>query len=222
MLNRGAISSKIGSMYMYEADHTIELDDADTYQAVTGFLEGSVIEGFTFLASATGVITDTENNGGVLRCTDAAHGLTTGQYVTLHGMGDSDHDSDTRVTVISASVFDCDDIAYNSADDTGKWTRGSSLTVNTGGAGNYQLSYSASVRAEDNGKRFKIELVKNTSHLDESATWRKIANGNDVGNLASGCTEYLADGDVIWVQVKNTDDASDLIYDYANVNIFRV
>ncbi|MCP4568557.1 MAG: hypothetical protein GY841_13350, partial [FCB group bacterium] len=167
-------------------------------------------------------ITDTDDNGGVLQCTDVAHGLTTGQYITLHGMADAAHDGETRVTVVSVDVFDCDDIAHNSDSDTGNWSRGSSLTVDSGGAGNYHISYSASVRAGDNGKRFKLEIVKNTTHLDEFATWRKIANGNDVGNLAASGIVTLVEGDTIWAHTKNTDDDADLIIDYANVNAVRI
>jgi len=215
-------ASKAAGMYMYEANQTIALDVVDTYQAVIGFSEAAVNTGFTYLASATGAITNTEDNGGVLRCTDAGHGLTTGQYIAVHGMGDTAHDGQTRVTAISVDVFDCDDIAYSSDSDTGNWSRGSSLTVDSGGAGNYRLAFSASMRAETNNNVFKVELFKNATGLDEFAILRKISTGADVGNAASSGLVALSEGDTIWMAVENTTDATDIILDYANVNAVRI
>jgi hypothetical protein len=68
-------------------------------------------------------VTDTADNGGQLQCTSVAHGLATGDTVVLSDMGDSAHDGSTVVTVDDANTFTCDDIAYNSDDDTGTWTK---------------------------------------------------------------------------------------------------
>lgn len=212
----------LGSMYMYEATKTITINATDEYHGVEGFGAGTQISGTTFLASANGVITSTANNGGVLRCTDAGHGLTTGQYIALNGMGDALHVGTTRVTVIDASTFDCDDIAYNSAADTGFWQRGSSISIDSGFGGTYVITFSMSILSVANNKNYKFEMVKNTTDLDEFAAERKIAIQNDLGNMGASGIVSLAAGDVIWQKVENRTDSSNLVIEHANVHMFKL
>lgn len=213
---------KIGSMFMYEATEEIVIDTVGEYQAVTGFSVGENNTGFTFLESATGVITDTETSGGLLRCTDVGHGLSTGQYISLHGMGDVVHSDHTRVTVITEDVFDCDNISYNSDDDTGNWTRGSSLTVDAGGDGFYTPRFGGSIFCDGSNKNYRIELAKNLVHLDEFVAERKISIQNDLGQIANGGPVYLVVGDVVWMQVKGTTDNTDITFEHANVSLTRI
>lgn len=210
------------TMYLYDATLTLTIDAVDQYHAVQGLLEGSDVEGLTYLASSSGAITDTEDNSGTLRCTDVGHGLTTGQYVTLHGMGDAAHAGTTGVTVISADVFDCDDIAYNSIDDTGNWSRGSSLTVDNYHQGVYHIIYSASLLSAANNKNFKVEVCVNTTDQDEYASEEKLTLTTDIQNLGSGGIVHLSVGDVVWLKAKGTTDDTNLIIEHANVALTRV
>jgi hypothetical protein len=209
-------------MFAYEASELITIDAANQYQGVTGLAEGTCDGAASFLASATGAITDTANNGGTLRCTDVGHGLTTGQYIALHGMGDAAHVGVTGVTVIDVDTFDCDDITYNSASDTGNWSRGSSMTVVSGAGGTYMLTFSASVTSAGTLKNYKFELVKNTTSLDEFAAESKVAVGGDLEPITCGGAVHLTAGDVIWLQVMGTTDASNLTIEHANVHMVRV
>lgn len=212
----------VGSMYIYDSTIAIVINVVDEYHGVKGFSVGAANNGFTFLASATGSITNTADNGsGKLRCTDVAHGLLTGQYITLTGMGDTAHNRVTRVTKIDADTFDCDDISFNSGADTGTWDRGSSLTVNTDQAGTYHVSFSCSVSSAGNNKNYKFECYKNTTPLDEFAAERMIAVLNDLGNLASSGTVALVAGDVLWLAVANTTDATNLTVKHASLNALR-
>jgi hypothetical protein len=210
------------SLFAYEASQLITIDGVNQYHAVIGLSEGSCNGGVTYTASATGSITDTEDNSGTLRCTDVGHGLTTGQYVTLTGMGDAAHAGITAVTVISVDVFDCDDIAYNSIDDTGTWSRGSSMTVNTGRGGMYLLTYSSSLLSAGINKNYRFELYKNTSPLDEFASERKIAVASDLGVIGASGLRILTGGDVVWMATKCTTDDSNLTIEHANVHIVRL
>jgi hypothetical protein len=209
-------------MYAYEASQLITIDAVNQYHAIIGLSAGSCNGGITFLASSTGSITDTEDNSGILRCTDVGHGLTTGQYVTLTGMGDAAHVGATAVTVITVDVFDCDDIAYNSIDDTGTWARGSSMTIDTGKGGTYMMTYAASVLSAGINKNYRLELIKNVTPMDEFATEHKIAVASDLVSLGSSGIACLQGGDTIWMQVKNTTDDSNLTVEHANVHISRI
>jgi len=206
------------SMYMYEATELITINTADVYHAVTGFTAGSVNSAATFLESATGSITDTEDNSTVLRCTDVAHGLTTGQYITLNGMGDVAHNGITRVTVISEDVFDADDITYNSDDDTGSWQRGSSLTIKDGFGGAFSGGFSLSATAAVANKDFKFEIYGGTTAFDEFAVEAVFPN-NTINNVGSGGIGNLPSGTVMWMAVKNASDTANITIKHANLNM---
>ncbi len=212
----------IGCMVMYDATALQTIDAVDQYHGVLGFSEGAHSEGFTFLASDTGAITDTENNGGVLRCTDVAHGLTTGQYITVTGMGDALHVGSTGVTVITVDVFDCDDIAYNSINDVGNWQRGSSLTVQDGFEGTYVFGFSCSWSSAAVLKNYKFEPVVNNVDSDEIVFESKIGTANDLASSGAGGHEMLAARDVIWLQMKGTTDNTNATLRQANFHITLV
>jgi hypothetical protein len=207
-----------GSMYIYEATQAIPIYTTSVYHAVIGLSEGAMNGHFTFTASAVGEIADTADNGGVLRCTDVAHGLTTGQYITLNGMGDVAHNGVTGVTVIDENTFDCDDIAYNSIDDTGYWQRGSSLTVASGNGGEYSIAYRICGKVGTASKDFKGEVYVNTTPQDEFAD-EKLFNNTGYNAVGTGGFATLKSGDVIWVAIENTTDATDFEMRHGNLHI---
>ena len=209
-----------GSMYLYEGTQTITINTTDVYHAILGLLEGGANSAFTYQASSVGTITDTADNGGVLRVTDAGHGLTTGDYVTLNGMGDVNHNGVTRVTVIDENTFDCDDIAYNSIEDTGSWQKGANLTVNAGYGGVYSIDYSFSASVAVASKNIRIEPYKNASAIDESACER-LFNNTGYGNSGSGGIVSLTTGDKIWLACRNTTDAQDVIIEHGNIHLSK-
>lgn len=207
------------SMYMYEATELITINTTNVYHAVTGFSAGSVNSAATFTASATGSITDTADNGsGVLRCTDVGHGLTTGQFITLNGMGDAAHNGITEVTVIDADTFDAEDITYNSDNDTGEWQRGSSLTIKSGFGGSFNGGFSVTAAAAAANKNFKFEIYGGTTAFDEFAVEALFPNSN-YNNVGSSGIGNLPAGTVMWMAVKNTTDSGNITVEHANLNM---
>ena len=214
------LSPFYGGMNAYDATALQTINTTAVYHAVIGLSTNSDISGTTFTASTTGAITDTENNGGVLRCTDVEHGLTSGQYVTLNGMGDAAHNGLTVVDVITGDIFDCTNITYNSIDDTGAWQRGSCLTVDSGSDGLYAITWSVSgLSATAANKNFKWEVVKNITDLDEFASERKYAIQDDLGSVSAGGLIHLVATDCIWMQVKNTTDDGNFSIKHASISM---
>jgi hypothetical protein len=220
----GRMPCTYGGMFLYNTPTTVAIDTGQQYHAVGVFATSTEMFGVTFGASGTGAIADTANNGGVLRCTDVGHGLATGDYVCLHGMGDAAHVGTTRVTWVDVDTFDCDDIAYNSIDDTGNWSRGDSLTIDAGSEGIYLISWAASVSSPDAANKiFKLEVCKNTTDLDEFVAEQKIAIQNDLGSLGASGIVTLAAGDKVWLKVKNTEvDTSDISFKHVTLHISRI
>ena len=210
-----------GNMYIYESATVIDINTANVYHALNGFSAGSILAGITHQAGSTGAITDTEDNGGTLRCTDVGHGLSTGAYITQTGMGDAAQNGVTRVTVISVDIYYCDDIAYNSIDDTGTWYQGSYLEVDNGNSGRFVISWSMSAFVAVANKTFKFELVKNTTDLDEFAAERKFGS-TDLGVLAGSGLVDLVEGDRLWMQAKNISDTTNFTIKHANIGIHSI
>jgi hypothetical protein len=212
--------SGVGGMYVYNASQTITINTTNVYHAVIGLLEIAVNGAVTYKVSLVGAITNTADNGGVLRCTDVAHGLDDGDYVTLNGMGDAAHDGVTRITYIDADTFDCDDITYNSAADTGDWQRGTSLTINDGYGGIYDGAFSVTASSAVSNKNFKFEIYKNTTAFDEFA-WERLFGNTGWGVGASGGVGVLEAGDVLWMAVENTTDSQNVVIRHANFHITK-
>lgn len=210
----------IGGVYLYEGSQTITINTVSVYHAVIGLLESSVGGAVTYKVSLVGSITDTANNGGVLRCTDATHGLDDGDYVTLNGMGDALHNGVTRVSVIDGNTFDCDDITYNSINDTGSWQRGTSMKIKDGFGGVYDGAFTVTARSAVASKNFKFEVYANTTAFDEFA-WERLFGNTGYGVGASGGIGLLKTGDVLWMAVENTTDTQDCIIRHANLHITK-
>jgi hypothetical protein len=205
-------------MYLYNSAVEQVISTVDEYHAVVGLLQNSCDVGTTFLSSATGAITDTANNGGVLRCTDAGHGLSTGQYLTVVGMADAAHNGITRVTVIDVDTFDCDNIVYNSDSDTGNWLRGTSITIDDGYQNTVAVDFSASITSVGNLKNYKFEIFKNIVEQNEYVAERKIGTASDLGTVSAGGVVSLVPGDTIWWAVMNTVDAVNYVIKHCNVH----
>ena len=205
-------------MYAYESTDTITINTTNEYHAVIGLSQGAVNGAATFLAGDTGSITDTADNGGVLRCTSAAHGLISGQPVTLNGMGDAAHNGVTVVTVIDENIFDCDDIAYNSDDDTGEWQRGDTLRINEGYGGIYTGGFSLTGSSAVASKDFKVEVYADSTPFDEFAG-EALFNNTGYNQISSGGVGVLQAGQYIWLGIENTTDAQDFVLRHGNLHL---
>lgn len=210
-----------GCLFLYDSSVLQTISAANTYHAVTGMGENSCTEGVTYIDSLVGVVTSTADNGGILRCTDVGHGLDTGNYLTLVGMGNSSHDGVTRVTVVDLDTFDCDDISYSSSGDSGNWRRGSAIVISENYQNRLGLDWSASFTASSNNKNFQIECFKNTTELNEIVAERKVGTGGDLGNASSGGIVDVSSGDVVWFAIKNTTDTTDCTIKHCNLHIHR-
>lgn len=174
----------------------------------------------TLYAGSTGAITDTADNGGVLRVTDVDHGLTTGDCITLVGMGDPVHDGVTSVTVINSSTFDADNITYNSINDTGTWHKGAYIQVNK--RGRYQLNWSFSMASAGNNKVFDFTAFKNCSVIPITTRDRKFGTAGDVGIGHGGGNFVLEKDDKIWFGFRNTTDATNITLSAGTVYLTKI
>jgi len=212
------VSHYHAEMYIYDDATGTTINVADQYHAIQGLFSQGEIANFTFSAgdSGSGNIT-TADGGAAINIADVGHGLVSGDYVQIQS---ANHTGSVEVTRIDDDNFTVP-IAYV-GDETGYWQQGDRLVAGTGAAGTYQFGFSTSLLSDGNGKTYKFELCKNTTHIDESACERKIGTGADVGSMGSCGIVTIAEGDEITLIVKNTADATDLTLKHANLNMHRI
>jgi hypothetical protein len=195
------------------------IDVTDEWHAFSIMTTGLSSDYVTVAQGSTGAITDTANNGGVLRVTDVGHGLSTGDYVTLTGMGDAAHNGITGVTVINSDTFDADDITYNSDDDTGTWNQGSYIQPARRGA--YRIDYAFSASSVGANKNFDFAAFDGVTQVAGTKIRRKFATAGDVGAFAGTGIVFLEKDAVLWFGIYNDTDATNITISEGAFNISK-
>ncbi len=209
-----------GEMFLNGNGTPVTITTKDDPVALEGFSSSHLVD-FTFVASKNGVITDTANNSGTLRITDVAHGLITGDIVTINGLATPAQNGTTVITRITDDAFDCDDITFVTIDETGTWQMGSYLLTPTGGAGTYTALMTNSATPGGTNKTYLIQLcIGNVAQVDAKAE-RKFGAA-DIGAFPVGGFITLADADRIWLSVTNLTDTTDITFKHANLSLHRI
>ena len=181
----------------------------------------SHLKDFTFQVGSNGVITDTADNSGTLRITDASHGLTTGDIVTINGLATAAQNGITQITRIEDNTFDCDDITYVTASETGTWQMGSYLLAPTGAAADYRVLFISSASSASANKTFKAELVILKTIHDDTVTEQRFS-ATDITSLDFGGIITVADADRIWVCITGITDGTNITLKHFNLSINRI
>lgn len=216
-----SIPQVFGDMILNDNGTATVVTDASKVVAIEGWAADH-LNLFTVVASKNGVITGTANNSsGILRITDAAHGLATGDIVTINGLATAAQNAVTVITKIDDNTFDCDDITYVTAAETGTWDMGSYLLVPVGGTGTYMVMFHASATAAGTGKTFLVQLYINTASQDDLKTERKYA-ASDIGAIGFMGIPPLVAGDRVWLAIVNLTDGTDITLKHGNLAIYRL
>ena len=211
--------SNYAEMYIY--DNTIvdtAINVADQYHFIQGLFSQDHILGWTFTAGSIGAGNITTADGGAaINMADVGHGLISGNIVNIQS---ANHEGTAIVTYVDDDNFTVP-IAFV-GNEAGFWQQGDRLVAGSLAAGVYRFNFSTSLLSAGNLKTYKFELTTNTTHIDESASERKIGTGADIGSMGSSGILTAAVGDEIALQVKNTGDTTNLTLVHANVSLNRV
>lgn len=205
-------------MYEYENTNLTSIGTTLVYHAVNHFVTG-LVSGFTFVNGIEGSGNITDYGGtvpGAVLLTDTAHGLTTGDIVTIHSS--TSYNGTKTITKVTNDTFYF--IATYISDQSADWAMGSYLRCSTGSDGIYFISFSLTSFAAVANKVFKFELNKNTTKLDNTAVSRSYSS-TDYGSTAGGGLVSLVEGDRVWLSVLNNTDATDITIRHANVRITK-
>ena len=197
--------------------------EEDVYQAIicADFALGNA-NGFTLVPGITGPITSfaTSDGGTKTIIEDAAHGMTTGDYITI--VGTTNYDGKYQITEGADAGHFVITAAYvaEAGGGTCNWQRGAGLKAGVGSAGVYKVTFNASCSSVG-ADIYKLEANKNVTELDNIVSTRKFPVA-DLGGLYAHGMVTIADGDVIWLAVMNTSGADDLTIVSSNLSLVRL
>lgn len=179
------------------------------------------LKDFTFQGGSNGVITNTADNSTVLRITDASHGLVTGDIVTINGLATASQNAMTKITRIDDNTFDCDDITFATASETGTWQMGSYLLVPAGGAGDYRVMFTATATAASANKTYTAQLVVGITLDDPMISEVRLAS-TDVSMMGFGGIHTLAVADRVWICLNGLTDGTNITLKHFNLSLNRI
>lgn len=209
-------------MYQLENGVATTISVADVFHPIRNFVTGAV-SGWTFIAGGAGTITDTETSGGLLRCTDPAHGLSTGDCITLVGMGTAAHNGHTLVTIDGDGAFICDNISWAADNDTGSWIQGAALIAGASAAGMYSLAWTASISPAVNNHIYTGTALKNCTLCCKSRSRIKSGGAGEFTSMCgSGFVENVVAGDIISLSVKNVGADGNLTVRHADFKLVKI
>lgn len=208
-------------MYEYENTVATTIGTQNVYHAVNDFIAGS-LNGFTFVSGIEGAIASVADYSGTVAgtilITDVAHGLATGDIVTIHST--TNYNGTYSITKVTNDTFYVTK-AYVST-QTGNWAMGAYLRCSTGSDGVYKATWSNTALPASNNETFKFELNKNTTPLDNIAGSNKYGTAGDYKNMGASGLVSLVAGDRIWLSTKNQTSGADITVRHANINIVRI
>ena len=208
---------RYGGFHTYENAIATVINVADQYHFIQGLCNITPASGWTFAAGSLGGgdIT-TAAAGAAININDATHGLVSGDIVTVQS---ANHSGLAVVTYVDDDNFTVP-IAYV-GDETGYWQQGDRLIAGVGVAGPYFFAYSGTLTSAGTNKNYALELAHNTTMIDYSPSEREVGTPGDLGNMGCPGIIIIADGDIIQLMVKGTDDASNCTVRHCNVSVMR-
>lgn len=172
-----------------------------------------ISSGFTFVAGKEGAgnIT-TAAAGAAININDAAHGLASGDYVTVQS---ANHVGVGTVTLVDSSNFTVD-IAFV-GNEAATWQMGSYLLVATAGVyrGAWNASFSQSL---NNTQTSIISPFVNVTQSTKAQAARLLSNNSDVGSIGGNGMMSFTAGDRIWFGAQSSA-AQSLTFTIRNVSI---
>jgi hypothetical protein len=224
---------KYGGMYTYDKAVSLVINTANKYHAYYSVAAGDIVtglvSGWTFNAGRqfyTNITIILSNGAGtpLARVTCSGnHNLTTNDIVVITNATTAAYNSYTKVTVVNATTFDCQNIPYSvDSNPSSAIVTEPAYLQNTAAVNQvYHLAWSLSGSSALAGKQFKFELVKNITDLDNMAAESTFTN-NTVQNVSAQGFLTINAGDRIWIQCKNTSgDTTDFVVKHFNITVMR-
>jgi len=210
------VGNHYAEMYLNNNAVATIIETANTPIALNNFVTGDV-DGWTFTAGSTGAITAFADGTGKVNVTSTAHGLLTGDIISIRGT--TNYNGVWQITKIDDNTFSIPD-TWVVDDGASDWDEGAHLTASAGSAGEYAMSWNMST-AEGGaaGSHVTIRIYINTTADIKGVARRKYAN-NDQGCTSGNSMITIADGDKVYITAESSG-VNDITNQYGNLSLRR-
>lgn len=214
------VGNYYAEMYLDSNAVATVIETADTPIALRHCTAGS-LSGWTFNAGSTGAITAYTDYGGTVagtvKATSAAHGLTTGDVITIRGT--TSYNGIFAITVIDVDNFYFTD-TWVADDGASDWDEGDYLIAGSGAAGVYAISWGLSLTEGGTaGSILTGQLCVGASIEKKSIGSRKFAT-NDKGGVSGRSIVSISDGERVCFLVISSG-TNDITAKYGNLSLRR-
>lgn len=210
-------------MHVHDNISTTTISTQNSVHAIRQFDEVDTF-GFTFNQGSTGPISAFAEYStvvsGTTKVTDAGHGLTTGDILTINGT--TSYNGIFEATVIDASNYYIVD-TFVADDATGTWIEGDYLESNVGTSGKYATNFHGyGLPDAGTNQDYAFRVFINTSELVNTEAKRRFANSNDIGTFGGGGHANIADGDRISIYIESLSGTQNFTFEHLNVVLHRI
>jgi len=211
------VPKRYGEAYICDNSNATVIETADIPIALRQITSG-IMKDFSFDAGGTGGITVFANYAGTVAgtvlVTSEAHGLSTGNIITIRGT--TSYNGIFSVTVLDVNSFYIT-VTWVADDGASDWDRGASLTcVET----STYACYWRMNTGPDAACTLTWKVNVNATPQCQSVAEKKMAI-NDYDSCSSSCLLSLVAGDIVWLSVQS-DSTADITNKYGEFNIHRL
>lgn len=178
-----------------------------------------LVSGFTFKAGTVGDIASVaDNEDGTVTVTSTAHGLVTGDIVTINNS--TDYDGVYVVTKVDDDTFKIT-VTYTET-RTGTFQRAACLIADVNTFGIFEVNYVATVLSAGNYKELLFLLYQNITPNTRSVAQKEFGmagTADEHEQLVGKCLMNISAGDIIWLAVQNLTDNVDFTVRHMNLSL---
>lgn len=204
-------------MYLNNNSVATVIETANTPIMLNNFTAG-ILSNFTFNAGSTGAITAYSDGTGKVNVASTAHGLVTGDCVSIRGA--TNYNGVWEITKIDDNNFSILD-TWVSDDGASDWDEGAHLTAGANTSGDFIMSFSGSC-SEGGGAGSNVlgRVYINSVACCKCVAKRKFAN-NDYGSLPSSAILIITAGDKIYFTLESSG-TNDITCQYGSLSIRKL
>lgn len=185
------------------------------------------LSGWTFYAGrivSSNITNELNPSGNILQIEYAGvvPDMATGDIVTLSNMNNAAHNGVTKITWVSATKFNCDNIPYvaGAGASAGVVIQPAYLKAGAAAAGVYMANFVIDGTAAGANKDWKWELNIEILPADNVVTERRSTS--TLTSVSSNGIITIAANDRVWLSGKNITDTTDYNVKNMNLNVHRI
>lgn len=213
-------TAHFANMLIHANSTATEINTVNIAHFIQGLFIDEISEDFTFAVGSTGPISAfADAGGGQVTVSDTAHGLSTGDVVSISGTT-----SYNDVFTIANALTDTYEITdtFVADDATGNWYKGDSVTADAGSAGIYTVSWSAFGLSAGNNKDFRFNVYKNSTSQNSLESKRRFQSSVDIGDIDGGGIISIADGDIITFAITGLTDTTNFTFEHISLSLHKL